>query len=265
MAGVRTCAWVLLALCAAHRPAEALTNRVTVFAASSLARPLETVIEAYGARSPDIVRGVYAASGMLADQITANAPAAIYISAHPAWMTALRQHGLVTETSVRPLAGNRLALLGGVGVTLPDDLRAALKQVRPRRIGIADPDHVASGRYAMQALRKLGLADGLKDDLLIAANDPAAAGMVDQGEIPVAFGYATDARGAAATHVVTVVPDGLHDPILYSAAIVTGHEAEARGFFDYLTGPDALRILEQMGFLPPPAAQQPTAAATPTH
>jgi molybdate transport system substrate-binding protein len=249
-------------LCAAHRPAEALTGRVTVLAASSMARPLEAVIEAYAARSPDIVRGIYAGSGTLADQIVTNAPADIYISAHPSWMTDLRRRGLVAEASVRPLAGNRLVLLGGTKVKLPNDLRAALKQVRPRRIGIADPDHVASGRYAMQALRKLGLTDAMKDDLLVAANDPAAIGMVDQGEIPVAFGYATDALGAAAVHVVTVVPDSLHDPILYSAAIVTGHEAEAKGFFDYLTGPDALRILEQLGFLPPPAAG-PTAVAAP--
>ena len=134
--------------------------------------------------------------------------------------------------------------------------------MRARRIGIAEPESVASGRYAMQALRKLGLADKLKDDLLIAANDPAAVGMVDQGEIPVAFGYATDAFGPTTVHVVAVVPDDLHDPILYSAAIIAGHEAEAKGFFDYLTGPDALRILERMGFLPPPAAQ-PTAAAAP--
>jgi molybdate transport system substrate-binding protein len=251
-------------LCAAHRPAEALTNRVTVFAASSLAQPLETVIEAYGARSPDIVRGVYAGSGMLADQIAANAPADIYISAHPSWMAFLRQRDLVAAASIRPLAGNRLVLLGGAGVNLPDDLRAALKQVRPRRIGIADPDQVASGRYAMQALQKLGLAGAIKSDLLVTANDPAAVGMVSQGQIPVAFGYVTDALGAAAVHVVTVVPDNLHDPILYSAAIVTGHEAEAKGFFDYLTGPDALRILEHLGFRSPPAIQ-PAAAAASAH
>ncbi len=264
MAGARACALALLALCAVYRPAEALTSRVTVFAASSLAQPLETVIEAYAARSPDIVRGIYAGSGTLADQIVADAPADIYISAHPSWMASLRQRGLVTEASIRPLAGNRLALLGGAGVKLPDDLRAALNQVRPRRIGIANPEQVASGRYAMQALQKLGLAGAMKDDLLVAANDPAAVGMVNQGEIPVAFGYTTDALGAAAVHVVTVVPDNLHDPILYSAAIVTGHEAEAKGFFDYLTGPDALRILEQLGFLPPPV-QQPTVAAAPAH
>jgi molybdate transport system substrate-binding protein len=243
-------------------PAEASGNRITVFAASSLSRPLEAVIDAYGAQSPDIVRGVYAASGMLADQIATHAPADIYISAHPAWMDTLRRRGLVVESSVRPLVSNRLVLLGGARVKLPSNLRAALRQVRPRRIGIADPDRVGSGRYAMQALRKLGLADGLKNDLLIGPNEPAVIGMADQGEIPVAFGYETDTYGATALHVVAAIPDDLHDPILYSAAIVAGHGAEARGFFAYLTGPDALRVLTRMGFLPPPAAG-PTAVSAP--
>lgn len=246
-------------------PAAALGNRITVFAASSLTQPLGGVIEAYGARSPDTVRGIYGASGMLAQQIVNAAPVDIYVAADPAWMAFLRDRGLVVAATIRPLAGNRLVLLGGAGVALPHDLRRALTEVQPRRIGIADPETTGSGRYAMQALRSLKLDAVLKTDLLVALNDPAAVGMVERGELPVAFAYATDVARLPGGHVVATVPDGLHEPIVYSAALVAGGQAAARGFLDFLTGPEGQRILADAGFLPPPAVAPPSAAAPAPH
>lgn len=247
--------WTLaaFALLLGVQPVAALTRHVTVLAASSMARPMDDILAAYAMRSTDKIRGIYGASGTLARQIEAGAPADIYIAAQPEWMDYLRARHQVRDDTIRALAGNRLALIGGLGVKLPNDVRRALEQVRPRRIGMADPATVGSGHYAMQTLQALRLWDSIQPDLLLTENDPAVFGLVERGEIPVGFAYATDAYGLDRLHVVALVDDTLHDRIVYSAGIVTGSDVEpaVRDFFTYLTGPDAAQILRKRGFLQP--------------
>lgn len=249
----RSGAWLLavFALLLSDRPAAALTRHVTVLAASSMARPMNDILAAYAMRSADKIRGIYGASGTLARQIETGAPADIYVAAQPAWMDYLRTRHRVRDDTVRVLAGNRLALIGGLGVKLPNDVRRALEQVRPRRIGMADPATVGSGHYAMQTLKALGLWDSIQPDLLLVENDPAVFGLVERGEIPVGFAYATDAFGLDRLHVVALVDETLHDRIVYSAAIVAGRESDpaVRDFFAFLTGQQAAEVLRNRGFL----------------
>jgi hypothetical protein len=50
--------------------------------------------------------------------------------------------------------------------------------------------------------------------------------------------------------VVATFPDNTHPKIIYSVALVTGHDdVAAHAFYDYLTGPEAAAIFEKYGFI----------------
>jgi len=93
---------------------------VTVFAAASLTDSLTQIAANYEKTSGDTVVFNFAASGTLARQIEAGAPADIFFSADEAKADALEKKGLLVNETRRSLLGNSLSGL----------LRACL----PRRI-----------------------------------------------------------------------------------------------------------------------------------
>ena len=58
------------------------------------------------------------------------------------------------------------------------------------------------------------------------------------------------------TVVDTATPE-MCGQVIYPAAVlnITQHEAEARAFLDYLTGPEASEVFEAVGFSPMAAAE----------
>ena len=92
-------------------PARAEDKPVLVFAAASLKESLGKVAEAFKAESGKAVTLSFAASGPLAKQIEAAAPADVFISADTKWMTYLSDKGLTDKATERPLLGNTLVLI----------------------------------------------------------------------------------------------------------------------------------------------------------
>src|SRR5437763_15616015 len=101
---------VLLAL-AAPIPAPAQTPSVTVFAAASLKTALDDIAAQWQKETGTSARISYAASGPLAKQIDAGAPADIFISADVAWMDYAAARKLIRPETRRNLLGNALVLV----------------------------------------------------------------------------------------------------------------------------------------------------------
>jgi len=174
------------------------------------------------------VRLSFGASGTLARQIEQGAPCDLFLSAAPEWVDVL------TVRARRDLLRNRLVLVAPSPGPPPTDA--------PRgRVAIADPDRAPAGRYAKEALTRLGWWEVL--NVIPTEDVRACLRLVELGEVDWGVVYATDAR---ASRKVFARMD-LDAAVVYPAALLT----EAGEPFDrYLGGAGAQALFREAGFLP---------------
>ena len=247
---------ILLCLALLSALPAAATERITVFAAASLQESLDEVGRLWTERSGQPVVLSYAASSALARQIEQGAPAQVFVSADLEWMDYLEERKWVDAASRTNLVRNRLVVVG-----LASDARKSLALVPgvlpaalgPRgRLAVAETESVPAGRYARQALVKLGLWNEVADRLAQGDNVRASLAFVARGEAPLGIVYATDARAEPKVRVLAEIPASSHAPIVYPVARVADADPEAvAGFLYFLGGPEARAVFERAGFDPP--------------
>ena len=237
----------------------AAAETVTVAAAISLKDALAKVAGQYKADTGQAVEFTFGSSGQLAAQIGSGAPVDLFISAANKQVDELSKSGVLDETTRKVVAGNTLVLVVPPDSKSPASL-TALGDDGVKRVAIGEPKSVPAGQYAEQALRRAGVADAIKDKLVLGANVRQVLDYVERGEVSAGLVYSTDAKGAGAkVRVAYVVPAGEHEPIVYPAAVVKAspkREAAAK-FLDYLVSEKGQSTLKEFGFSSPPSSRQP--------
>jgi len=248
---------LVLALCVtalSALPVKADEPSILVFAAASLKNALDDAAAFYPAAK---VKVAYAASGPLARQIEAGAPAGLFISADEDWMDELATKDLTEPGSRVDLLGNKLVLIAPtaspIHFALGKDagLAAALGD---GRLAIGDPQSVPAGKYAQSALEKLGLWAEVEPHLARAESVRAALVLVDRGEAPLGIVYQTDAAADTGVRIVDRFPADSHKSITYPAALIKGAGVPTRDFLAWLRSPQAAPFFEQQGFTVLPRA-----------
>lgn len=239
-------------------PAPAAAD-VTVFAAASLTAAAGEVFEGEGTEASLS----FAASSVLARQIDAGAPADLFLSANRAWMDFLEQRGRIDTATRVDLLANRLAVVAPAGAGL--DVEIAGEFDFPGsfagRLALGDPDHVPAGTYARQALVRLGWWSRLEPRLAPAPDVRGALVFVERGACSAGIVYTTDAAASGRVEVAAEIPDSLHEPILYPAAIVAGRDSpEVRAAMARLLSPAAARIFRGHGFIVLPRPRKVTSS-----
>jgi molybdate transport system substrate-binding protein len=224
---------------------------LTVFAAASLQNALEDAGKAFTAKTGTPVRFSFAASSALARQLEQAAPADLFASADLDWMDWVAARNLIKKDTRLELLGNRLVLVAPVGgpdsvALTKDGLAAALNN---GRIAMGDVSAVPAGKYGKTALEKLGLWDGVSNNIAQVENVRAALRLVSRKEAPLGIVYATDAKADPEVKVVATFPTESHAPIVYPFAVTANatHKAAAE-FLAFLAGPDGKPLFEKQGF-----------------
>lgn len=176
----------LLAACLLAGCGPAGEPEITVFAASSLAEVLQALSPEFEREHGCRVSINLGGSSSLAQTLKRGVPADLFLSAGPEPVAELFQAGLAGPT--RRLAGNELVL--ACRMDSKAEGPAALESAR--RIAIGDPASVPAGRYAREALERLGLWEKLQDRLVPSTNVRVALGHVESGSADLAIVYATD-------------------------------------------------------------------------
>lgn len=226
-----------------------------VFAASSLATPLEELAVLHELRGRQAVRLHLGASGTLARQIRDGAPADLFISADERLVEALATRGTIDPTSRVVVAANTLALVvvddrRELTVSSLDDL------VRDTRvqIGIGDPDVVPVGRYAREWLQGVGAWEPLlaRRALVLAPTAQAVIAQVRAGATDAAVVFRSDAVTTTGLRVVAEAPAGATTPIRYVGGVLASATSRQAAiiFLDILAGPEGQRVLADAGFVP---------------
>jgi len=230
----------------------AMAETVTVAAAASLTNAFTSLVELYEASHPEVdVRLNAASSGTLARQIVAGAPADLFVSANPTWMTYLVEQQMIDAESRRVLVHNLLVVVGRTpgSAARMEDLPGLA------RIALGSPPSVPAGQYAQQALQSAGLYETLQAaGKLVPAKDVRQALLyAEREEVDGAFVYRSDALLAREAQVLFEVPGELYPRIDYPAALTASgaSSSAAREFFTWLFGTEAQRVLNTYGFSAP--------------
>ena len=252
-----------LLLCTSLPAAPPPERAPLVFAAASLTDALREAANRFRLEGGGDVRFHLGGSEALATQILAGAPADLFFSASPNAMNRVQLQGLVVPGTRRDLLRNRIVV-----VAPRDRARPPLRDLidiadaRFAHIAIGDPATVPAGRYANEALVRSGVWDTIAPRLIPATDVRAALAFVATGEADLGVVYATDARVEPRVGIVLEIPEELHSPILYPAALMrrAAFLEPARQFLRYLSEPEGLTILARAGFAPtvdlPAAAEE---------
>ncbi|UUL82853.1 molybdate ABC transporter substrate-binding protein [Sphingomonas qomolangmaensis] len=243
-----------MALILVSAPASAQTRGPLVLAAASLQEALSAAADRFAAQGQPRPVLSFAASSALARQITAGAPADLFVSADEGWMDLVEEAGLLAPGTRATLAGNRLALIAPTASRLPPVRTGAqiVAALGNGRIAIADPQAVPAGRYARVALSRMGAWRAIAPRVAAAENVRAALALVERGAAPLGVVYATDARASRAVRVVGVFPAASHPPIRYPIArLARSREPSAEAFRRFLLSPAGRAILRAHGFSAP--------------
>ncbi len=243
----------LLLACLSVACGAAAAREVTLFAAASLTNALDEVLAAYSRQSGVKARTNYAASSALARQVEQGAPADIFLSADEPWMDYLAERRLIDPATRASRLSNRLVLIvpstNPVNVALAPGFNLAGLLGAKGRLATGDPSNVPVGRYAQQALTKLGVWAIAEPRLARADNVRAAMVLVERGEAPLGIVYATDAAVSRQVRVAGTFPADSHPPISYPFAIVAGRgRPEVRALFTHLLGGEAAAVFRKHGF-----------------
>jgi molybdate transport system substrate-binding protein len=190
-------------------------------------------------------------SNALATQILAGAPADLFLSASPEWADKLADEDLASARV--DLLTNRLVVIMPRGnpaaIRGPEDLAAPAV----KKLALAG-ENVPAGKYANQALEKLGLLSRLaKDGKIVRGHDVRAAlSFVERGEAEAGVVYATDAAISKDIEIASEFDSSLHDEIVYTLVLVKQRpmRLEARQLYEFVQSEAGMQEFSRLGFIP---------------
>jgi molybdate transport system substrate-binding protein len=238
------------AVCRAAEPTSPAKSQETilVFAAASTTNALDEIKTQFTKDTGIGLLTNYAASSTLAQQIVHGAEAAVFLSADTKWVDYLAQRGLVARR--QDLLGNRLVIVAPAASKTSLRTPADLLAVGIEHLALGEPQSVPAGRYAKQALTKLGLWEPLQAKVVPAEDVRHALAYVETGACEAGIVYATDAAISSKVRVAVELPPQLAEPIRYPIALLKQGQqsAGAQSLYRYLSAPAAARVFRKFGF-----------------
>ena len=247
----------------------AQTTELTVFAAASMTETLNRIAEDYKAVEPNVsLTFSFASSGDLLSQIKEGADCDVFISAAPKQMNAL-DGSLKDDADKNPdgldelLDGTRIDLLENkVVLAVPEGNPKGIESFDKLadRLGAGEVflaignSDVPVGQYTQKIFAHYGLDEQSLADagvLTYGSNVKEVTTQVSEGAVDCGIIYATDAYSAGLESVDEATAD-MCGQVIYPAAVLrnSAHPDEAKAFLDYLTGADAGKVFESVGFTP---------------
>jgi molybdate transport system substrate-binding protein len=234
--------------------AEAPRRTLTVAAAANLKTAAETLKLGFEAEQPGVeVALTLGASGALFSQVQNGAPFDLFLSADREFPAKVISAGLGAAADERVYAYGKLVawLPPGSPIDLAKRGLAALSDPAVKRIAIANPAVAPFGRATLAALQAAGVADAVKEKLVLGTSAAQAAqfattGAADVAFLPLSLTFGKELAGGT----IYAVPEGLYPRIEQSGVVLVGarEPALARAFLAFITGPRGRAVLSKYGF-----------------
>ncbi|MGP1594240.1 MAG: molybdate ABC transporter substrate-binding protein [Treponema sp.] len=225
-------------------------TEILISAAASLKNAIQELSGMYESQNPQVkITANFGSSGALQRQIEQGAPADIFFSAGIRQMNALKEKGLMLDSSVKNILKNRLVLIvpkGSAGVPSFEALTGDAVQ----KIAVGEPKSVPVGQYSQQVFKSLGLTDAVTPKLIFAKDVREVLSWVETGNVDVGIVYHSDVKRSDKVQACAVAAEESHDPIIYPIGVIkdSKQQTEAQKFVDFLFSDAAKTVFEKYDF-----------------
>ena len=227
-----------------------------VAVAANFAAAMASLKVAFEHGSPHRLRVSTGATGTLYAQATHGAPYDILMAADRTRPERLEAAGLTVPGSRRTYAVGRLLLWSPHPDRVAQDGVDTLRGGHFRKLAIANPDLAPYGAAARDAMRALGVYEGLKNRIVMGQHIGQAHALVATGNAELGFVALAQVDDAVAGSRWEV-PATLHAPIRQDLVLLRRavRNAAAQAFLDFLVAPRARQIIAAHGYDAPAGAR----------
>ena len=226
----------------------------TVAAAANLNFALTEIANQFKVDSGTSVEVVFGASGTLTRQIRDGAPFELFLAADEEFPDQLTKAGLTRDAGVVYATG-QLVIFAPNGSPLTVDARLnglarLVKSGKAGRFAIANPDVAPYGKAAEAVLRKHGLWDTIRPQLVLGDTIAQAAQFATTGNAIgglVAYSLVLG-PGFAERGKYAVIPESDHPPLRQRMVLLKRAGPTAAQFYTYVQGKTAKAILRKNGY-----------------
>jgi molybdate transport system substrate-binding protein len=236
--------------CSGNQTSKSNKIELTVSAAASLQEALTDIKKEFEKEHKNIsISFNFGASGALQQQISQGAPVDIFFSAAEDKFQKLVDDGSIAKKDGKNLVGNDIVLI------VPKDSNSYISTFedlldKANKISIGTPSSVPAGMYGKESLVKMNVWKSIENKIVYAKDVRQVLNYVETGNVDAGIVYKTDALLSKKVKIVAMADENTHSPIIYPAGIVknTKHYRQAKAFFKYLQGDQAMGILKNYGF-----------------
>ncbi|MDQ7038732.1 MAG: molybdate ABC transporter substrate-binding protein [Aquificota bacterium] len=233
--------WIALLILAVST---AFSEILYVASAASLRPVISEILESFTRSNPGVrVKVVFGSSGSLYAKIKGGAPYHVFLSADTVYPKKLIEEGLAVKESYLEYAEGRLVVVyNGIRLRALDDLESA------NRIAVPNPRFAPYGKASVQALRRSGLFERVKDRIVYGSDVSQTAQFISTGTADTGFLSMSLALYMSVNFIP--VPEHLYDPVIH-ALVITARGKGVRSaweFVRFMKGEEAKSILKKHGF-----------------
>lgn len=221
-------------------------RKVNIAAASDMKFALDELKTNFELANPNVELGItMGSSGKFFEQISNGAPFDLFFSADIEFPKKLIAAGFGTE--VTPYAIGKI-VLWSIKYKLFE--LEDLKNSKLKKIAIANPMHAPYGARAMEALKKMGVYDSIKDRLVLGENISQTAqfvevGAADAGIVALSIVMSPNLKGKGTYKIIS---DKLYSPLVQGFILLQKGNIAAANFATYMKSEKAKEILRKYGF-----------------
>jgi molybdate transport system substrate-binding protein len=229
---------------------------VRVYAAGAAQKGVQALAADFEAKTGHKIVATYDTVGALRDKVLGGeAPHIIILSS--AGLKALEDKGRLKANSRVDLGRTGVGLMGLPGaansgvqdISTPEKLKATL--LAAKSIAHADPARGATaGTHFRKIIGELGIADQLKDRIIVVPFGGAIAEQVAAGVFEIGVSQATEIVPNTKVRFLGFLPDALQLWTVYGAGVVDGGEPAAAEFLGLLSSPVGQAAFAKTGFRP---------------
>ncbi len=246
--------WLVLnSILFASAPAQAMNN-LTVMADSGASIAVAKLAREY-ARLQDVsVSTSFIDKSTQSSQILEGGAADILITQDARWIDDLQLQGLIDIYSKAEFAHGRIALIGPADSPLSMKLSGSFISAplvhamnSEAELFLGNPEYIAEGKHAREALRNLGALYVLEPYTLYLKSYDEMVEQVTQHNAYAVFPYG-QALLLEKAKVIDVFPENSHSAIPYYAVVIAGDNMEeARKFMKFLSSERAKNTINGSG------------------
>lgn len=228
-------------------------NHITAFVGSASKPALTEAAELFEHKTGVKVEPHFGGSGTVLSQMKISKEGDLYIPGSHDYMIRAINDDVVYRNSIRIIAYLVPAIIVQEGN--PKNITSLRDLTRPGiRVGIADPDSVCVGEYAITVLKKAGLLEGVSKNIVVHAESCSkTAALVTLGQVDAIIGWRVFGRwNPDKVDVVYIDPKYVPKVAAIPAAIsiYTEKRGKAQLFLDFLISEEGQRIFRKYGYIP---------------